>query len=159
MTVQLPRHLGEDNGLPGAGEQAMAALFFHPGAGGHVRHVALHSRGFRPLPCGDVLGVAATGAGFVVLEVAEFRDEQGHDFLLFLPTQGLLKGDHAVGPFDFLYALPPQSFQLLLVNLAHGSEDVLDHCQLHRQLEQQPPHAVGTLVHDALHRGGDDTAR
>ena len=67
------------------------------------------------------------------------------------------QGDHAVGPFDFLHALPPQSFQLLPVHLAHSGEDVLDHRQLHRHLEQQPPHAVGALVHDALYRGGDDT--
>ena len=85
VSVQLLGHLGEDDRLPGAGEQAMVPLFFHPRAGGHVRHVALYSRAFRPLPCGDVLGVAATGAGFVVFEVAEFRDKQGHACLLFLP--------------------------------------------------------------------------
>ena len=85
VIVQLPRHLGENNWFPGGGEQAMCSQTFCPGAGGHVRHVALHPRGFRPLPGGDVLGVATTGAGFVVLEVAEFRDEQGHTFLLFLP--------------------------------------------------------------------------
>jgi hypothetical protein len=36
-----------------------------------------------------------------------------------LPTEGSFKGQHSIGPFDFLNALPTQALQLLLVYLAH----------------------------------------
>ena len=72
-----------------------------------------------------------------------------------LPTQRFVKGNHPVGLADFLDALPPQAFQLGLVYVTNGGEDVLRYRLLHRHLEEQPAYAVGALVHNALHRGGD----
>ena len=79
--VQFFCHLGEYHRLSGGSEQAMASQTFCPRAGGHVFHVDLHARGFHPFPGGDVLGVAATGSGLVVLEVAELCDKLGHDWV------------------------------------------------------------------------------
>ena len=90
VSVQLFCHLREHHRLPSAGEQAMAALFFHSGAGGHVLHIPLHPGGLHPFPGGDVLGVTTPGAGLVVFQVAEFCDELCH-ILFFLLAMLLRK--------------------------------------------------------------------